>query len=196
MERFTGEVIIYGGAFNPPTLAHTAITRACVEYARSRGAQVWLLPSGTRHDKSIAVSRDQRIAYMRAMVRDVATPQTPIVIRTDELDRSNVTETYDTVIDFMRRYPAITFTWVFGADSYATMRQWKQGGWLADSLRILLFNRIGTPEIMTPPSPNVTVLSMATPPVSSTLVRTTLQEGGDISSLVGAHVKDLLVTRR
>lgn len=47
------ETIIYGGAFNPPTLSHVAILQAVLEFAEPTQSEVWVMPSGTRLDKAI-----------------------------------------------------------------------------------------------------------------------------------------------
>ena len=91
------ETIIYGGAFNRPTLAHQAILQACVDYAEPRNAEIWLLPSASRVDKTIEVGRSERIEFCEALLRDVMSRTVRLGIETTELDRTQLTETYDTV---------------------------------------------------------------------------------------------------
>ncbi len=137
------ETIIYGGAFNPPTRAHQSILQACIDYAEPRSADVWLLPSASRMDKTIEVTRAKRLAYCRALAQDIVCRTVSIDIVTLELDARSLTETYTTVQQLALEYPNRDFTWVFGADSVATMEQWTYGEWLRDNLNMLVVERPG-----------------------------------------------------
>lgn len=185
------ETIVYGGAFNPPTLAHEAILQACVEYARPRGAEVWLLPSGDRLDKVIPSPRETRMAYLATMMADVQLDGVRMDILTTELDRTMSVETYDTAVELAEQYPDREMTWVFGADSTQTMASWKQGEWLLKNLHKLVIERPGS-EI-NPEAQYATPLQVVTPEVSSTEVRRRLAIGEPISGLVSPSVEELLV---
>lgn len=184
------ETIIYGGAFNPPTLAHEAILQACVDHASTVEADVWLLPSGDRIDKQIPVSRERRLGYIAAMIEDIETMVTKIEIVTSELDRTVAVETYDTVRELARSNPDRHFTWVFGADSTETMAEWKKGKWLLENLSMLVVERPGS--VINPAARQVTGLSIPELAVSSTEVRQRLETGETVRHLVGGHVHKAL----
>ncbi|MCA9338459.1 hypothetical protein KC949_02780 [Candidatus Saccharibacteria bacterium] len=93
--------IIYGGAFNPPTVAHLNVLQACVDYGEQVNGDVWLLPSGSRQDKNIDVPLERRLELVNALARDAVTRTVNIAIRDDELMRAEHTETIDTVQYFM-----------------------------------------------------------------------------------------------
>jgi nicotinate-nucleotide adenylyltransferase len=184
------ETIVYGGAFNPPTLAHKAILEACLSYAETQKAEVWVMPSGDRLDKSIATSRERRLAYVAAMIMSVeASPITPKVVTT-ELDRTVMVETYDTVKELEAEYPDRTFTFVFGADSTETMASWKNGEELLEDLSMIVVERAGS--IVNPMARRAVMLEVETPNVSSTLVRERLAAGMPVDDLVAAPVALLL----
>lgn len=184
------ETIVYGGAFNPPTRAHQAILQACVDRATSTGGDVWLLPSGERADKSIGVSIEDRLRMCRALAEDIVAETVSIDVQDRELRRESQTETYDTVQELEREYPGRSFRWVFGADSLATMKEWSGGEWMYENLDMLVVERRGniTPQL----GARAVLLEVETPDVSSTLVRTTLSQGGDAVPLVGRKVADVL----
>lgn len=191
MEQLTAqEVIVYGGAFNPPTLAHLAILQACIEYARPRGAEVWLLPSGDRFDKTIPVPRERRLAYIAAMMDDVDAHGVTLRFETSELDRIETVETFDTVVEMAQRFPEHEMTWVFGADSTETMAQWKEGEWLLECLPKLIVERPGSQ--VNPLARRATLLSVRTPEVSSTEVRRRIEAGEPVQELVGPSVAALI----
>lgn len=184
------ETVIFGGAFNPPTLAHLAIFNACIEYAENRNADVWLLPSGDRTDKVISVPREVRIAYLDAMIHDAKVSGVRPEIITSELDRDTLIETYDTVQELKGAYPNRTFRFVFGADSTETMASWNRGQQLLEELPMLVVPRLGSS--INPAAHDVILLDVETPDISSTQVRTRLAQGAAVKDLVGASVALML----
>ena len=185
-------VILYGGAFNPPTLAHVAILEACIKQARQWKAEVWLMPSGERRDKTIGVSRERRLEYIAAMTADARRRGVRVSIITTELDRTEPVETYDTVKELEQNYPDRSFTWVFGADSTETMGEWKQGRWLLERLDKLVIEREGS--TVNPQARRTTLLPVVTPVVSSTEVRRRLAVGAPVRELVSPSVAELLAS--
>jgi nicotinate-nucleotide adenylyltransferase len=184
------ETIIYGGAFCPPTRAHQAILQACVDYAEPRDADVWLLPSADREDKTMALDPERRIELCRALCRDVTRRTVNLAINRTEIDRGRQTETYDTVRELEAGNADRAFTWVFGADSVASMRTWGHGDWLYDNLSILVIDRPGTPPIEL--GARAVRLQVDPGDMSSTELRRRMAAGEDYAPLVGRHVGALL----
>jgi len=184
------ETIIYGGAFNPPTLAHKAILDACADYAQTRQADVWVMPSGDRQDKTIRTSRAMRLAYIDAMIESVDNTEVVPQVVTTELDRTIMVETYDTIKELEAEYPDRTFTFVFGADSTETMASWHGGEELLANLSMLVVEREGS--IVNPMARHAVRMQVNTPNVSSTQVRERLAAGVSVADLVAAPVALLL----
>jgi nicotinate-nucleotide adenylyltransferase len=184
------QAIVFGGAFNPPTVAHVQILQETVKFASSHDMELWLLPSGSRVDKTIECSREQRLLFLDAMVSDVDLMGVPVVREFMELDRGYNVETYDSVVELDIMYPDREFTWVFGADSTMTMPQWSHGDWLLQNLRMLLVNRPGS--ILNPACVHYDVMSVITPDVSSTELRNRIALGLDFADLVTPTVKKTL----
>jgi len=184
------ETIVYGGAFNPPTLAHIAILQACVDYARPRHADVWVMPSGVRTDKPQAIDHDRRLAYVDAMIADVDTSGVDITIYQKELKRTIPVETFDTVLELSDEYPEREFTWVFGADSTETMADWHEGEWLLENLSMLVLERDG--HTINPLAKRAMALSIPHFTLSSTEVRNSVANGEDISSMVSPRIQSLV----
>lgn len=186
------ETIVYGGAFNPPTLAHLAILQACIDYARPRGADVWIMPSGVRTDKPDAIDHQKRLTYVHAMVDDVNTDGVTTYIYTKELERTIPVETFDTVLELDDEYPEREFTWVFGADSTETMADWREGEWLLENLSMLVLERDG--HTINPLAKRATALTIPHFTISSTDVRNGLAEGKDVSQLVSPRIHSLIAS--
>src|SRR5215813_4590567 len=99
-------ILVFGGAFNPPTLAHEAIIRECL--ALPQFDEVWLMPSGDRLDKQISSSDHDR-RHMIRLVHQHAIAQHPRLRVSDfELRRSPPTQTYETVYALQQRHPDVT----------------------------------------------------------------------------------------
>jgi len=184
------ETIIYGGAFNPPTLAHIAILEACVGYAAHQQADLWVMPSGDRYDKTIPTSRALRLAFIEAMIESVDNTKLSPDIITTELDRPVMVETYDTLKELESTYPDRRFTFVFGADSTETMASWKGGNELLEDLSMLVVERTGS--TVNPIARHAVRMQVQTPNVSSTQVRELVAAGAPVDHLVAAPVAMLL----
>ncbi|RYF27839.1 MAG: nicotinate-nicotinamide nucleotide adenylyltransferase [Chloroflexi bacterium] len=180
------ETIIYGGAFNPPTIAHQAILQSCVDSAERTSADVWLLPSGDRTDKTIGIDRERRLQLCHALASDVVSRSVTIDVLPTELDTTGNTETIDTVRLLQNQYPDRNFTWVFGSDSVATMADWCEGEWMLDNLPMLVVERPGSPILQL--GRYATRLPIDAIEASSTEVRDRLQRGISVRELVPASV--------
>lgn len=184
-KTYMKEVIIYGGAFNPPTKAHQQILQACVEYAEPRQSEVWVMPSGERRDKAIAVPLERRIKLAQALCRSV---DGGVRMRVEpiELQQKQPTETFQSQMLLQAKYPEAQFRWVFGSDSVQTMLQWDRGDWLYKNLGMLIVMRPGYALDELPPRGEV--LSVEPLDVSSSQVRARLAEGRDVSAMVPERV--------
>lgn len=183
--------IILGGAFNPPTIAHEEMLAVCVSIAKRDNADIWVLPSGERTDKTIGVPVARRLALIDAMVADVPHEGVVVTPHRYELEKTTMTNTYDTVQYFTEMYPERRFIWVFGADSMATMGEWPHGEWLQDSIDKIVFERAGF-DVTAFVNERCEVRSVTVLGVSSTLLRQRIAEKSDYRDLVGPQVFALL----
>lgn len=190
MNKEPKQTILYGGAFNPPTKAHAAIVKDLAEMARQDDADLWLMPSGERHDKSILADLAIRTAYVQALLDCGDTHDVDMRIEDYELLKPDTTETFTTNSYLEQQYPDRRFTWVFGSDSVNTMRRWRRGAWLLEHLDMIIIERPGYELTETPRQyRSVRLGEMA---MSSSEVRRRIIEGSEIDSLVPARVIDVL----
>ena len=185
------KTIIYGGAFNPPTIAHEDILKSCIDHAIKIGADVWILPSGHRPDKYIQQDIEVRLLYIDAMIKDVDLRNVAVTVARLELDRSKPVETIDTVHELIRKFPNRDFIWVFGADSIITMPNWRGGKWLTKNLNMLVIKRAGI-VIECRNDDSFKVIDCRHKDISSTELRRRLSANLDISNMVGDEVGKLL----
>lgn len=184
----TKEVIIYGGAFNPPTMAHHEIAQAAINYAAENDAEFWLMLSGERADKYINVPVDVRVALGSAMLDGLRIEGVNVELVDHELNLP-MTQSIDTVSYLKEHYPDRHFTWLFGSDSLQTMPKWSGGDWLLKHLDMLIVEREGY-EVEY--EENMQILPVTPPLVSSTEVRDRLLSGRSVEGLVAKRVAEVL----
>lgn len=190
MDHEPRQTILYGGAFNPPTVAHATIVKGLAEIARHQEADLWLMPSGERQDKMIMAELAIRTAYVHALLASGETHGVDTRIERYELERTEPTETFLTNRYLEQRHPDRRFTWVFGSDSVNSMRNWRNGAWLLEYIDMIVVERPGHELAETPK--HHTVLKLGEMAVSSSEVRRRLVEGSEIDSLVPAPVIGVL----
>lgn len=185
------KTIIYGGAFNPPTNAHRAILEACILHGAKYNAEVWVMPSGNRSDKTIPTTTKQRLKLIGAFIDSAGVGRDVVRVENYELLSSVQTQTFQTYAALQKMYPDVQQVWVFGSDSILTMKQWEGGETLFNELDMLVIKRTGS-EITDMP-PKAQYLDVYTQEVSSTLVREHITNQLDFSHLVPPEVHKLLV---
>ena len=62
-------IYIFGAAFDPPHVGHTAIIRALLHYKNP--TKIVLMPSGVRDDKSYNVSDEHRMKMLEIFQREI-----------------------------------------------------------------------------------------------------------------------------
>ena len=134
------EIAIYGGTFDPPTRAHEAIMRACLDHAEID--ELLVMPSGVRSDKVGMSSDEVRMGLLRQLIT-VEFAECPVKLSDFEMKLPKPTETYRTVDAMRHTYPKHRFWYVFGADSIESMTTWKGGNQLREELHILAVPRLG-----------------------------------------------------
>ena len=183
------KVLIFGGSFSPPTVAHEAIIRACL--AMPEFTETWLLPSGDRLDKEVAMSDRQRLAMLELVKKADFASDPRLVISDFELSLPRPTQTYQTVAALKERFPETDFWFVFGADSYLSMPDWPHGAELQRSLHMVVFGSLAR----TLPANAHYVKIDEYADVSSTRTRAALARGESLDGLVSPAVARYLSGR-
>ncbi len=143
MESYTNSpVLIFGGGFNPPTLAHQEIINACLGLPDF--TEVWVMPSGNRFDKQMNVDDSDRLEMLNLIKQYEFNNNSRLKISDFELHLPRPTQTYKTVAALKALHSNIDFWFTFGADSYQGMPNWDRGLELQSSLNMVIFERGNT----------------------------------------------------
>jgi nicotinate-nucleotide adenylyltransferase len=112
---------MYGGAFDPPHLAHLALARAAIEQYRLD--RLLIIPTGLAAHKKRSLSPAQhRLALARLAFSEL--PQAEIDPR--ETVRSGASYTIDTLTELRSEHPAAELFLLMGQDQLQQFASWKQ----------------------------------------------------------------------
>ena len=138
-ERSAGaSTILFGGSFDPPHLGHLLIASEASDLLD--GAGVLFVPAYRHSMKPTGpvASGDDRLAMLRSAV--AADPR--FAVSSTELDRNDVSRTYDTVTDLVARGTLTPRPWlVVGEELVPHLSRWYRGSELPTIVRFLIVRR-------------------------------------------------------
>ena len=188
-------VVIFGGSFDPVHCGHLTMAdcaRAELSPNRFLWVPAWHSPGKSSVD---GATPEERVALLECVIQEREAEE----IYAGEIVREGTSWTVDTLRDLEMLYPGANLTLLIGADGLDRLVEWKsaeevfhrasfavcpRGGKGAETLEEMK-NRL--PENLRALFKAV-MLSMKEHSCSSTLVRETLRDGGNLNHLVPAVV--------
>ena len=114
-------IVLFGGAFDPPHLAHHALAQAAIEQLKLE--VLYIVPTGHAWHKSRVLSdASHRLAMVRLAFQNM--PQ--VVVNDMETQREGSSYTVDTLEELKVRHPNAHFYVLVGADQAASFTLWNQ----------------------------------------------------------------------
>jgi len=192
-----GEVIVFGGTFDPVHLGHLSIA----EQVRSHtdAESVWLLPAGhpLLRDAPIASQAD-RLAMLEAAVEG----REGLRVCAADLWRDAPSHTFDSMRSLRAAHPGTSFTLLVGADSARTVPRWWRSRDLLASENFVIVNRHGAGALTEADAAALgfrpghhRLVQVDSPDISASEVRRRIAAGGSVADLVPAAVADLIAAR-
>ncbi len=130
---------IMGGTFDPIHNGHIAIARSVAEQLALD--RVLFIPAGNPHFKQDQAVTD---ASVRAhMVELAIAGEERFGIDRCEIDRPGITYTADTLEELMGRFPDDELFFIMGADSAATLAQWRRAQRVVELCTVVTVQRPG-----------------------------------------------------
>ena len=127
---------LLGGSFDPPHAGHVHITKAALK--RFGLDHVWWLVSpGNPLKQTGPAPLEERMQASRAMM------QHPRVTVSDLEAKLGTRYTAQTISALRRRYPAVRFVWLMGADNLAQFHRWQDWRWIMETVPIGVIARPG-----------------------------------------------------
>ena len=128
---------LLGGSFNPPHEAHRAVSRLALR--RLGLDRVWWLvtPGNPLKDTRALAPLAERLAAARRLAAH------PRIDVTDLEAAIGTRFTADTIAWLTRRFPAVRFVWIMGADNLAQFDRWQNWRAIAEAVPIAVVDRFG-----------------------------------------------------
>jgi nicotinate-nucleotide adenylyltransferase len=127
---------LFGGAFDPPHVAHVAIARAAFDQLGLD--ELRIIPTGVAWHKSRLLSP---AADRLAMVRLAFAELPGVVIDERELKRAGASYTIDTIEALRQELPGAEFFLLMGADQWAAFTTWRQWQEIAGKAKLCVVER-------------------------------------------------------
>lgn len=133
------DIGIFGGAFNPPHMAHLVVA----EVVRDQFGleEIWWIPSFEPPHKS---DEDLAPPHHRLEMTRRATQDHPVFQVSDmEIQRDGVSYTIDTIRALQENYPDKDFALVIGSDSLRDFSSWRNPEEIAERVPLIVYKRPG-----------------------------------------------------
>ena len=185
---------VFGGAFDPPHLAHVALVRAAIEQLQLD--EVRVLPTGQAWHKPRALTDAE---HRLAMVRCAFDGMPEVVVDDREMRRTGPSYTVDTLQELAAEQPAAQLYLLIGEDQHRSLPSWHRIGEIARLAIICAAERdnavapwsTGPGHASTPESLDAAIRPLRMPlmPISATDIRQRLAHQQPITALVPPAVE-------
>lgn len=199
MTATTQRIGVYGGAFDPPHLAHASLAQAAADQLQLN--QIIVLPTGAAWHKARPLSPAvHRAAMARLAFADIA------MVKVDEREtlRTGPTYTIDSLEQLQTEHPAAQLFLLMGQDQFDAFASWHRWQDIAQLAIICIAARaVNTrtshkshtaPEIQT--RCKIQVINMPDMPISATDIRLRVNIGQRIDHLVKPAVEQYIAQHR
>ena len=178
-------VILFGGAFDPPHRGHQQITHYLL--AQKTADEVWYVPA-----KSHPFAKPMSLAAHRVKMVEMIVDDPRIKVEMYEQEKEGISYSHETLDYLAARYPKHTFSWIVGSDRLPDFHKWvdSKSRTYLEMLKkycFYVYPRKGSP--FEPLYPNMVPLKEAKEwTFSSTEVREKASKGVSIDGLVDPKV--------
>jgi len=176
---------LFGGTFDPPQLAHSALARSARDTLPLD--EVRWVPTGQPWQKARAISD---ACHREAMVKLAIAGERGFVLERCELERAGPSYSLQTVHELQQREPGASWFLLIGADQYNNLHTWR--GW-QELLALVTLAVAERPGVVMRPDAQVARQphrAVPLPPmeVSATDIRARVARGESIAGLVSDAV--------
>lgn len=190
-------VVLFGGAFNPPHLGHLLVIQQAFELVPEMD-ELWILPC-YRHtfQKELAPSQD-RLVMVRLLMHEIpANLKKRVKLETIEVDQKLSGETYETLQLMKEQFPDDRFSFLMGSDQLKSFTKWGHWQELLNQMPFYVYPRNGYDDPVT--LPNMTLLHAETQVItnlSSSLIRKRIAQNLPLTHLVPEPIIDYLTVHK
>lgn len=179
---------LFGGSFDPVHLGHLLVAQAAREELEL--SRLFFIPAAQSPFKPERqpMASPQRLRLLRLALE--AKPWCEI--DEQEIHRSGISYTIDTVRDYVRRFPGVRLYYLIGADHVRLLSLWREAGKLAELAEFVVIPRPGRPQESLPAPFRGRTLAGFPLGVSSSQIRERVATGLSIEGLVPRAVAEAI----
>lgn len=139
-------IVVFGGCFNPPTLAHLRLLQSAVD---TLGADKGIfVPASNRYvARKMAASPHPQEVYPEqvrlGLLKIMASDDPRLAVDELEFARNEAGYTYVTLLALAEKYPGATLWFLTGGDNIGTLPRWYRAEELLMRFRVAVVNRSG-----------------------------------------------------
>lgn len=187
------QVGIFSGSFNPIHIGHVILANYITEFTYID--EIWFVVTPHNPLKEVhgLANEQSRLEMCHIALQGMDK------MRVSEIEFSmpKPSFTIDTLDRLKKDYPEIDFTLIVGADNWSNFHLWKEYERLRVENRILIYPRLGEkPTIEDEFKESVQWCNAPILQISSTFIRSSMQEGKNISSFLPHGVYEYIQTHK
>lgn len=128
-------VVVFGGAFNPPTLAHKEIYYLI---EKKIGFDHFIfLPVSNKYNKSTLIPDNYRIDMLSLLINELPKASLSLL----EIDDHNYLGTYESLKRLQAEYPDQEVAFIIGSDNLVKIKRWINSEALIKEFKFIVINR-------------------------------------------------------
>ncbi len=128
-------IVIFGGAFNPPTMAHLEIYRHVKKFLNCD--KFVFLPVSSLYTKRSLASNHHRFQMLTLLVSGLENVEVSAL----EFEDSDYQGTYRSMLRFQEKYPTEEMAFLIGADNLPKLSKWINAKSLLSEFKFIVVNR-------------------------------------------------------
>ncbi|MFW5847713.1 MAG: nicotinate (nicotinamide) nucleotide adenylyltransferase [bacterium] len=169
-------IVVFGGAFNPPTLAHKEIYHLIVDTLDVE--KFIFLPVSKKYSKASLIADNHRINMLKILIKDLD----KAYISKLETEENQFLGTYKSLKRLQKKYENKEIAFVLGADNLTHLHKWINASNLIKDFKFIVVNRnnqdvyklLDKNDLLSNYKENFIVLNEFDSYISSSLFRETL----------------------
>lgn len=187
------QIGVFSGSFNPIHMGHLILANFITEFTYID--EVWFVvtPHNPLKVFSNLAEEEHRLNMCRIAVQGLE----KLKISEIEFSMPKPSYTIDTLDRLKIDYPDLDFTLIIGADNWNELHLWKDYERLKNEFKILVYPRLSEEvKIQTQFKDNVQLCNAPIIEISSTFIRTSIQENKNISTFLPCQVYEYILNHK
>lgn len=135
MEHQKNKVVVYGGAFNPPTIAHYNLAKSVLKSINAK--KLLFMPVGDRYNKEYLISATHRAAMLELLCKDEAN----MFVSYLEINSKVNLNTIDTLNSLYALESNNDYYFLIGSDNLKNINKWHSYQSLLTNYKVLVMSR-------------------------------------------------------